>query len=188
MRDREEGRDPGRGRSRLRAGSPRRDSIPGPGVTAWAQGRLILPRKWTISRAFPSHLGQVTLERPPSRAATLRLREAEECAFGDTVLKTINEAPHQVMAGSPSHLAGAVLPGFPRLRLSTWGPAERPPAPSTLSPGGASRGWSPQRPKLELFPPPPPRAPRAPVSRSQRHLAAAVLPLTVVRPLFKNTS
>ena len=29
----------GRGRSRLPAGSPMRDSIPGPGVAAWAQGR-----------------------------------------------------------------------------------------------------------------------------------------------------
>ena len=39
MRDRERGRDPGRGRGRLPAGNPVQDSIPGPGVTAWARGR-----------------------------------------------------------------------------------------------------------------------------------------------------
>ena len=38
-REREAGRDTGRGRSRLHAGSPTWDSIPGPGVTPWAEGR-----------------------------------------------------------------------------------------------------------------------------------------------------
>ena len=36
--DTERGRDTGRGRSRLHAGSPTRDLIPGPGVTPWAAG------------------------------------------------------------------------------------------------------------------------------------------------------
>ena len=31
--------DAGRGRSRLHAGSPTRDSVPGPWVTPWAEGR-----------------------------------------------------------------------------------------------------------------------------------------------------
>ena len=39
MRDTQRGRDPGRGRGRLLAGSLMRDSIAGPGVMIWAEGR-----------------------------------------------------------------------------------------------------------------------------------------------------
>ena len=38
-RDRERGRDTGRGRSRLHAGSLMWDSILGPGIMPWAEGR-----------------------------------------------------------------------------------------------------------------------------------------------------
>ena len=37
--ERERGRDPGRGRSRLHAGSLTWDSIPGLRITPWAEGR-----------------------------------------------------------------------------------------------------------------------------------------------------
>ena len=47
MIERERGRDPGRGRSRLHAGSPTWGSIPGPGVTPWAEGGAKLLSAWT---------------------------------------------------------------------------------------------------------------------------------------------
>ena len=51
MRDTERGRDTGRGRSRLHAGCPMRDSIPGPRVTPEPPGAL---------QALVLHMAQAT--------------------------------------------------------------------------------------------------------------------------------
>ena len=48
MRDTERGRDTGRGRSRLHAGSPTQDSIPGPGDHH-------LSRRQTLDQGRPEH-------------------------------------------------------------------------------------------------------------------------------------
>ena len=63
----ERGRDTGRGRSRLHAGSPRQDSIPGP----WGHG---LGRRQMLNRAATRASPKVTVlmyKRPPCQVSRM---------------------------------------------------------------------------------------------------------------------
>ena len=101
MRDRERGRDTGRGRSGLHAGSPTWDSIPG--LQDQALGQRQAPNRWATQAPLMTYFnitwetdrakGQTFLERGPTRGQKARERMLHNTCEQENTIQKHNEVP-----------------------------------------------------------------------------------------------